>query len=179
MAHVAVIALAPGQVGFFDNISGIHLSMAKKEAKVFPGMNTTGLIKAVKDGKITVVSGSLGSGTFVYEAESCMPTYYRLLNDRDKKAIKNRKPTKISETIEKKPEEVKPKKKTTKKKKQVKIEEEVKVEVAPVQLEIKEEVKEETVIVEVKEEVKEEVIAEVPAVEVEPVAVEEVENKEE
>lgn len=80
MAHIAVIALAPGQCGFHDSISGIRLSLAEKEAKVTAGMNTTGLVEAVKAGKITVVSGSLGSETFMHkEATEAIPAYYRIM----------------------------------------------------------------------------------------------------
>lgn len=169
MAQIAVVRLAPGQVGFFDNISGIHLSMANKEAKVLPGMNTAGLIKAVKEGKITVVSGSLGSETFVY-AEQCMPTYYRLLDAKKKKMINRAKPIVISEQIIEEPkEEVKPTpKKKSKKKKQPKV--------------VKEEVKVELEVVEIKEEVVEPVVEEKVEEVTEPIVEEvkeEVENKEE
>lgn len=103
MTHIAVIALAPGQVGFYDDLSGIHLSLTNTEAKIFPGVNTAGIINAVKSGKITVVSGSLGSETFVYqEATRCMPTYYRLLEKKQKTMLKNQmiKPVMISEPME-------------------------------------------------------------------------------
>nr|DAV25230.1 MAG TPA: hypothetical protein [Caudoviricetes sp.] len=100
MTHIAVVTLAPGQVGFYDDLSGIHLSLTNTEASITEGMNTAGLVNAVKAGKITVVSGSLGTETFVYqEAAQCMPTYYRLLEKKKIKALKNQmiKPVKISE----------------------------------------------------------------------------------
>lgn len=100
MTHIAVVTLAPGQVGFYDDLSGIHLSLTNIKASITEGMNTAGLVNAVKAGKITVVSGSLGTETFVYqEAAQCMPTYYRLLEKKKIKALKNQmiKPVVISE----------------------------------------------------------------------------------
>lgn len=100
MTHIAVVTLAPGQAGFYDDLSGIHLSLTNTEAIVAAGMNTAGLVNAVKAGKITVVSGSLGTETFVYqEAAQCMPTYYRLLEKKKIKALKNQmiKPVEIRE----------------------------------------------------------------------------------
>ena len=65
--QIAVVMLAPGQMGFYDDLSGIHLSLTNKEAKVNRGVNTAGLVRAVKEGKILTVSGSLGSETSTYK----------------------------------------------------------------------------------------------------------------
>lgn len=103
MMQIAVVALAPGQCGFYDDLSGIHLSLTNKEAKVNQGVNTAGLINAVMAGKITVVSGSLGSETFSYkEATMAIPTYYRLLEKKRKRMLKEEivRAAKISEHIE-------------------------------------------------------------------------------
>lgn len=100
MKQIAIVALAPGQVGFYDDLSGIHLSLANREARVLKGMNTAGLVNAVQSGKITVVSGSLGLETFLYEdACKAIPTYYRLLNKKKKKLLKSQiiKPIENSE----------------------------------------------------------------------------------
>lgn len=70
----ATIKLAPGQCGFYDEVSGILLSMDKKEVKVNSGVNTAGLIEAVKAGKIIVVSGSLDSET----TNNIIPNAFRL-----------------------------------------------------------------------------------------------------
>lgn len=89
MTHIAVVALVPGQSGFYDDLSGIRLSLENTEAKISSGVNTVGLINAVKAGKITVVSGSLGSEAFVsQDATEAMPTYYRLLEKKKKKQIR-------------------------------------------------------------------------------------------
>lgn len=84
MNEITIIELAPGQVGYYDDLSGIHLSLADKRAKVSKGVNTERLIKAVQAGKIKVVSGSLGSeAIFAEEVKIMIPTYERLL-DRKK-----------------------------------------------------------------------------------------------
>lgn len=152
MTHIAVIALAPGQCGFHDSISGIRLSLAEKEAKVTAGMNTTGLVEAVKAGKITVVSGSLGSETFMHkEATEAIPAYYRIMAAQArwhniKPSVESimeqpmtkeleQEETKVKVEVEvveeqtateepvEKTEEVTPKKKTTRKKKAEPVEE--------------------------------------------------------
>ena len=102
MTHIAVITLAPGQIGFYDDLSGVHLSMTNTEAKIAPGTNVAGLINAVKSGKITVVSGALDSNALAYqEASKAIPTYYRLLEKKKKRMLKNQimNPVKISEPI--------------------------------------------------------------------------------
>lgn len=103
--QIAVVALAPGQCGFYDDLSGIHLSLTNKEAKIMKGVNTSGLVNAVQIGKIIVVSGSLGLETFAYEeAITAIPTYYRLLEKKKKKILKQKtvKPAMIRELVEEK-----------------------------------------------------------------------------
>lgn len=107
MKQIAVVMLAPGQTGFYDDLSGIHLSLTNREAQVMKGVNTAGLVSAVQAGKIITVSGSLGSETLSYkEAEMAIPTYYRLLEKRKKKLLKTQivKQVEISEPAQ---EEVK------------------------------------------------------------------------
>ena len=149
MTHIAVIKLAPGQCGFYDNVSGTHLTLTNREAKIMPGTNTAGLVNAVKTGKITVVSGSLGSEAFVYkEATEAIPTYYRLLEKKVKQKLKNKsvKTVKARELVNEE----------SKVELEIDIEETKKVEeVAPVET-VMEEVVPETVAVEEKEEVVEE-----------------------
>lgn len=108
MKQLAIIALAPGQIGFYDDLSGLHLSLANREARVLSGMNTAGLVQAVQSGKITVVSGSLGSETFLYqEAVKAIPTYYRLLDKKKKQLLKKSvKPIEARELVENKEIEV-------------------------------------------------------------------------
>lgn len=76
-----IITLAPGQAGFYDELTGVHLNLSNKEARILSSANTMGLVKAVKAGKILVVSGSLGLETIDYiDSNNIPPTYYRVLN---------------------------------------------------------------------------------------------------
>ena len=78
----ATITLAPGQAGFYDELSGIHLNMEKKQAKVAENANVSGLIRGVSQGKILVVAGSLDPVTNYIKAEEDLPNYYRLIKNK-------------------------------------------------------------------------------------------------
>ena len=58
---LAKITLAPGQIGFHDALSNIHLTVANPTAVVSVGANTEHLKEAVKDGKILLLTGTLSS----------------------------------------------------------------------------------------------------------------------
>lgn len=60
---IAKIRLNPGHGGFFDPITRIHLTHGEPEADVLAGMNTTALKAAVKNRRISLISGSLGEYT--------------------------------------------------------------------------------------------------------------------
>lgn len=57
---IARVKLNPGQGGYFDPITRIHLTHGDPERDVYAGMNTEGLKQAVRNKRITLVSGSLG-----------------------------------------------------------------------------------------------------------------------
>lgn len=57
--RIATIKLAPGNVGFFDELTRIHLTLSSPMAEVFEGMNTTNLKKGVRYKTIEVIDGSL------------------------------------------------------------------------------------------------------------------------
>lgn len=57
---IARIKLNPGQGGYFDPITRIHLTHGDPERDVYAGMNTEGLKQAVRNKRISLVSGSLG-----------------------------------------------------------------------------------------------------------------------
>lgn len=97
-----IISLAPGQNSFYDSVSGIHLTAENKEVKVSSNANMTGLLRAVKAGKILVVSGSLESDALAYqESLKAVPTYFRLLAKKQKQIVKQNivKTTEIVEPI--------------------------------------------------------------------------------
>lgn len=108
-----IISLAPGQNSFYDSISGIHLTVNNKETSISNKANIEGLLRAVKAGKILVVSGSLESDALAYqESLKAVPTYFRLLAKKQKQIVKQSivKTDEISEPakeFEKNPVEVK------------------------------------------------------------------------
>lgn len=60
MEQIAVIRLAPGQVGYYDELSRIHLTIGNPERSVYAGTNCSQLRRSVKSGRLRLVSGSLG-----------------------------------------------------------------------------------------------------------------------
>jgi hypothetical protein len=59
MSVIGIVRLAPGQVGYFDDVTRIHLTIASPEKPVISGMNTANLKRAVKSGRILLTTGSL------------------------------------------------------------------------------------------------------------------------
>lgn len=57
---IATIRLMPGQVGFYDPLSQIHLTIGMPQRDVYAGTNVTQLRKSVKSGRLQLVSGSFG-----------------------------------------------------------------------------------------------------------------------
>lgn len=56
---IATVKLAPGNIGWYDELTGIHITLTRPTAYVYSGSNTTNLINGLKLGKITIQSGSL------------------------------------------------------------------------------------------------------------------------
>lgn len=67
---IAEIKLAPGQVGFYDPLTNIHLTITHPFGTVYSGMNTTNLIRSVKSKRLILLSGSLASSIIIKEAEA-------------------------------------------------------------------------------------------------------------
>jgi hypothetical protein len=63
MKVIGTVRLAPGKVGYFDQVTRIHLTISSPEKQVTDTMNTENLKRAVKTGAIKLVSGSLNSET--------------------------------------------------------------------------------------------------------------------
>lgn len=57
----AIIKLADGNVGFYDNLTQIHLTILSPLGRVYEGMNTTNLQRGVACNTIEVLEGSLTS----------------------------------------------------------------------------------------------------------------------
>lgn len=60
MEQIAVIRLSKGQVGYYDELSRIHLTLNKPEAIIYAGTNCTQLRRSIKSGRLKLISGSLG-----------------------------------------------------------------------------------------------------------------------
>ena len=58
---IATIKLAEGQVGFYDPLSRIHLTIGNPIAYVHSGTNCAQLRRSVKSGRIRLLDGTLGA----------------------------------------------------------------------------------------------------------------------
>lgn len=56
---IAIIKLAPGEVGYYDELSKIHLTISRPKANVYDYMNTSRLLRSVKSKTLILVAGSL------------------------------------------------------------------------------------------------------------------------
>lgn len=59
MQVIATVRLAPGQVGFYDDLTRIHLTIQNPEKHVLSGHNTSNIKIAVGSKRLLLVSGSL------------------------------------------------------------------------------------------------------------------------
>jgi hypothetical protein len=57
---IAVIRLSTGEVGYYDELSRIHLTIGNPQKEVVAGTNCTQLRRSVKSGRLRLLSGSLG-----------------------------------------------------------------------------------------------------------------------
>ena len=124
---IAKIGLTRGQVGFYDPLTNIHLTITKPFADIYQGMNTSRIRASIKSGRLKLVSGCLD------------PIELKEDNTTQPKATTDKK----VETKQKAKEEVVVAKEEIKQEKVI--------EETPVTTEVKEEVVEE-----IKQEVKEE-----------------------
>ena len=60
MSQIAVIRLAPGQAGYYDELSGVYLTAGKRTAAIPSGTNCAQLRRSVRMGTIILQSGTLG-----------------------------------------------------------------------------------------------------------------------
>lgn len=70
---IAEIRLAPGQVGFYDELTNIHLTLSRPFATVYQGMNTSRLQQSVNSGRLILVQGSLKPEPISLAAEEAVP----------------------------------------------------------------------------------------------------------
>ena len=60
MSQIAVVCLAPGQAGYYDELSGVYLTAGKRTAAIPSGTNCAQLRRSVRMGTIILQSGTLG-----------------------------------------------------------------------------------------------------------------------
>lgn len=58
---IAEIRLASGEVGYYDDYSGIYLNSNHPTAKIYAGMNTTQIRRSIRSGRLRLISGSLST----------------------------------------------------------------------------------------------------------------------
>ena len=58
---IAEIRLASGEVGYYDDYSGIYLNSNHPTAKIYAGMNTTQIRRSIRSGRLRLISGSLSA----------------------------------------------------------------------------------------------------------------------
>ena len=56
---IAIIALAPSEVSYYDNKTGIRLNAANRYAPIFKDMDITNIRRSVKVGRLMLVNGIL------------------------------------------------------------------------------------------------------------------------
>lgn len=117
---LAKVRLATGNVGWYDPLTNIHLTIQSPEAFVYEGQNTSNLKKGVMYKTITVIGGSLSE-----PSNTVTPTKVKTIVEQPT-SVKKEEPVKVEEPKEEKVEEAvveqevveeKPKKKATRKKK--------------------------------------------------------------
>ena len=72
---IAEIKLAPGQVGFYDPLTNIHLTITYPFGTVYSGMNTTNLLRSVKSKRLVLLSGSLSPTIIKKDVDTQKVTY--------------------------------------------------------------------------------------------------------
>ena len=56
---IAVIALSPGEIGYYDDYSRIYLNNSSPRATIYSGTNLYQIRKSIKSGRLRLVEGSL------------------------------------------------------------------------------------------------------------------------
>ena len=101
---IAVIQLAPGEVGYYDELSRIHLTIGHPTEAVEAGTNCTQLRHSVRSGRLRLVSGSLGAEVPPFKFVKRGERYFLAHNDNAAPSIVVAKPK--EETAEVKAVEV-------------------------------------------------------------------------
>lgn len=107
---LATIELAPGSVGWYDSLTGIHLSLTKKRFFITDDIDKnklTNVRKAVEEGKLIIVSGSQN---LMCDSVSIIdnPIVYQMPKETIVEQPALNKKEEIIDTIEEKFEDIEP-----------------------------------------------------------------------
>lgn len=56
---IAIVKLAPGQVGYYDELSRVHLTMSRPKTTIYDYMNTSAILRSIKNRTLILESGTL------------------------------------------------------------------------------------------------------------------------
>lgn len=98
MSVIGIVRLAPGQVGFYDDLTRIHLTIASPEKAIVLGMNTTNIKRSVKSGRLLLISGNLDGEVVKAKA----PVVEPIINTVKADKVKVEEPKKVEEPVKEK-----------------------------------------------------------------------------
>lgn len=92
---IAKIKLAPGNVGFYDSLTGVRLTKASPEAIIYSGKNVSNIKKAIQEGKISLKEGSLSSclNQHIYKKENICEHKNDISDNTNKKVVQQKSKT--------------------------------------------------------------------------------------
>jgi len=144
---IAKVRIAPGEIGYYDEVSGVHLNQSNPVAEIKAGTNCSVLRRSVKCRRLILLEGSLGRPRTLFEILHPSKSHQEMVIapikeepkvdtrkvsvlevTKDENAAKNVEESKakvsaakeevVEEAAEEKAAEEKPKKKNTRKKKE-------------------------------------------------------------
>ena len=129
---IAEIKLAPGEVGYYDDYSRIHLTAGNPTALIYAGVNCTQIKRSIKSGRLILLRGGFDTPQEIpANPKAAAPkTEVTVKKEEVKKVVKEEKktetePVKVEEVV--KPVEIKVEEPVSVKEETVKTEE-IKVE---------------------------------------------------
>ena len=64
---IAKVRIAPGEIGYYDEVSGVHLNQSNPIAEIKAGTNCSVLRRSVKCRRLILLEGSLGRPRTLFE----------------------------------------------------------------------------------------------------------------
>lgn len=89
---IGIVRLAPGEVGYFDDLTRIHLTIANPQHPIYAGMNTTNIKRSVRVGRLVLVSGTLSVDSKAEDKAGNKMQKSMLPKNIQKKAQENKEP---------------------------------------------------------------------------------------